>query len=73
MKIYRTLRTAFRALRRNPMRATLTILGIVIGVAAVIAMMEIGNGSSAEYPENHIEHGRQQPDGSSRRGSERRG
>jgi ABC-type antimicrobial peptide transport system permease subunit len=35
-----------RALRRNVMRAALTTLGIVIGVAAVIAMMEIGNGSS---------------------------
>ena len=35
-----------RALRRNVMRAGLTTLGIVIGVAAVIAMMEIGNGSS---------------------------
>ena len=46
MKAYRTLRTSLRALRRNPMRATLTILGIVIGVAAVIAMMEIGAGSS---------------------------
>ncbi|NLE28332.1 MAG: FtsX-like permease family protein [Phycisphaerae bacterium] len=42
----RTLRTAFRALRRNIMRSALTTLGIVIGVAAVIAMMEIGNGSS---------------------------
>jgi ABC-type antimicrobial peptide transport system permease subunit len=35
-----------RALRRNVMRAALTTLGIVIGVAAVIAMMEIGNGSA---------------------------
>jgi ABC-type antimicrobial peptide transport system permease subunit len=35
-----------RALRRNPMRALLTTLGIVIGVGAVIAMMEIGAGSS---------------------------
>ncbi len=42
----RTLRTAFHALRRNKMRSALTTLGIVIGVAAVIAMMEIGNGSS---------------------------
>jgi ABC-type antimicrobial peptide transport system permease subunit len=47
MKIYRTARTALRALRRNPMRAMLTTLGIVIGVGAVIAMMEIGTGSSA--------------------------
>jgi ABC-type antimicrobial peptide transport system permease subunit len=44
----RTTRTALRALRRNPMRATLTTLGIVIGVGAVIAMMEIGGGSSAQ-------------------------
>ncbi len=47
MKSYRTFKTALRALRRNVMRAALTTLGIVIGVAAVIAMMEIGNGSSA--------------------------
>ena len=47
MKIYRTVKTSLRALRRNPMRAALTTLGIVIGVGAVIAMMEIGSGSSA--------------------------
>jgi len=47
MKVYRTFRTALRGLLRNPMRAMLTTLGIVIGVAAVIAMMEIGAGSSA--------------------------
>jgi ABC-type antimicrobial peptide transport system permease subunit len=47
MKSLRTLKLAVRALRRNIMRASLTTLGIVIGVAAVIAMMEIGNGSSA--------------------------
>jgi len=47
MKAYRTVRTAMKALRRNPMRAMLTTLGIVIGVGAVIAMMEIGSGSSA--------------------------
>src|SRR5262245_45565189 len=46
MKSRRTLKTAVRALRRNVTRAALTPLGIVIGVAAVIAMMEIGNGSS---------------------------
>jgi ABC-type antimicrobial peptide transport system permease subunit len=47
MKSHRTVRIALKALRRNPMRALLTTLGIVIGVAAVIAMMEIGAGSSA--------------------------
>ncbi|MBU4448823.1 MAG: ATP-binding cassette domain-containing protein, partial [Proteobacteria bacterium] len=36
------VRTALHGLRRNVMRAALTTLGIVIGVAAVIAMMEIG-------------------------------
>lgn len=47
MKILRTIRTALQALQRNPMRAMLTTLGIVIGVGAVIAMMEIGKGSSS--------------------------
>ena len=47
MKSYRTIRTAMKGLRRNPMRATLTTLGIIIGVGAVIAMMEIGTGSSS--------------------------
>ena len=41
------VRTAAHALRQNKLRAVLTILGIVIGVAAVIAMVEIGNGSAA--------------------------
>jgi ABC-type antimicrobial peptide transport system permease subunit len=42
----RTLRMALRALRRNVLCSVLTTLGIVIGVAAVIAMMEIGQGSA---------------------------
>ncbi|MBM4300952.1 MAG: ATP-binding cassette domain-containing protein [Deltaproteobacteria bacterium] len=41
------VRTALHGLRRNVMRAALTALGIVIGVAAVIAMMEIGSGSAS--------------------------
>ena len=44
--IYRTLRMALHALRRNIMRSMLTCLGIIIGVAAVIAIVEIGNGSA---------------------------
>src|SRR5215469_10378361 len=44
--IFRTLKTALHALRRNIMRSVLTCLGIIIGVAAVIAMIEIGQGSS---------------------------
>ena len=39
---------AFRALRRNKMRSVLTALGIIIGVAAVIAMVGIGNGAKAQ-------------------------
>ena len=46
IKSVRTFVTALRALRRNLMRAALTTLGIMIGVGAVIAMMEIGTGSS---------------------------
>src|SRR5436190_19177063 len=41
-----TVRMALHALRRNVLRSALTCLGIIIGVAAVIAMMEIGGGSS---------------------------
>ena len=40
------LRIAGRALRRNVMRTLLTTLGIIIGVGAVITMMEIGNGAT---------------------------
>jgi ABC-type antimicrobial peptide transport system permease subunit len=46
-KACRILRMALRALRRNVMRSVLTCLGIIIGIAAVIAMMEIGRGSSS--------------------------
>jgi macrolide transport system ATP-binding/permease protein len=42
----RMFSTVLTSLRRNVLRAALTTLGIVIGVAAVIAMMEIGRGSS---------------------------
>ena len=46
MNLLRTANTALRALRRNIGRTLLTMLGIVIGIAAVIAMMEIGEGAS---------------------------
>ena len=45
MKIMNILLSAFRALRRNKMRSFLTMLGIIIGVAAVIAMLAIGQGA----------------------------
>lgn len=40
--------TALNALRRNLLRSILTMLGIVIGIASVIAMMEIGSGASKQ-------------------------
>ena len=46
MRLYSTMKTAFGALGRNVMRTLLTTLGIVIGVGAVITMMEIGNGTT---------------------------
>jgi len=43
---WNTLLLALRAIRRNLMRSFLTILGIVIGVAAVITMVTLGNGAT---------------------------
>jgi putative ABC transport system permease protein len=47
MDFFNTFRLALRALARNKMRSSLTMLGIVIGVGAVIATVSIGQG--AEY------------------------
>ena len=48
MNLFATLRIAVRALRRNTLRTLLTMLGIIIGVGAVIAMVSIGNGAKAQ-------------------------
>src|ERR1043165_4772939 len=45
MKLFNLIRIALKALQRNKLRAFLTMLGIIIGVAAVIAMVAIGQGS----------------------------
>jgi putative ABC transport system permease protein len=45
--LYETLRTAFVATAANKLRAALTILGILVGVAAVIGMVSVGEGASA--------------------------
>jgi len=47
MKINNLIKIAISAIRRNSLRSFLTMLGIVIGVAAVIAMLAIGQGSNA--------------------------
>ena len=44
MNILESVRIALRALAANKLRATLTMLGIIIGVGAVIALMSLGQG-----------------------------
>ena len=44
--LWNTLLLSLRAIRRNLLRSFLTILGIVIGVAAVITMVTLGNGAT---------------------------
>jgi len=51
MNFLMTLRIAFKALGRNKMRSGLTMLGIIIGVGAVIAMIAIGSGAKARIQE----------------------
>jgi putative ABC transport system permease protein len=45
--LWMTILTALRALRRNKLRSALTMLGIIIGVAAVVTMVSIGRGADA--------------------------
>ena len=40
--------SAARALRSNPMRSALTALGVIIGVASVVAMVALGSGAQAQ-------------------------
>ncbi|MDP1821893.1 MAG: ABC transporter permease [Archangium sp.] len=47
-----TFLMALREVRRNTMRSLLTMLGVVIGVAAVIALMTIGEGATAKVRQN---------------------
>ncbi|MDA8221009.1 ABC transporter permease [Desulfosporosinus sp.] len=47
MNFLESIRVSLRALRANKLRSSLTMLGIIIGVAAVIAMVGIGNGATA--------------------------
>jgi putative ABC transport system permease protein len=45
MDVGLSVKLAWRALARNPLRATLTMLGVIIGVAAVVATLAIGQGA----------------------------
>lgn len=51
MNLAATLRVALLAVRINKMRSALTMLGIIIGVAAVIVMIAVGNGAQARVEE----------------------
>jgi putative ABC transport system permease protein len=46
--LYETVRLALQAIFRNALRSFLTVLGVVIGVGAVIAMVTIGNGTTGQ-------------------------
>ncbi len=48
MKLFSILRVAARALRRNKLRTILTMLGLIIGVGAVIATVSLGNGAKSQ-------------------------
>ena len=48
MSIFMVLRVALKALARNKMRTSLTMLGMIIGVAAVITMVALGRGAQSE-------------------------
>ena len=48
MNFMEVLRTAIFALRGNWMRSALTSLGVIIGIAAVIVMVSVGQGTQAE-------------------------
>ncbi len=45
--LWLTVLSALRILRRNPLRAGLTMLGIIIGIGAVVAMVSLGQGATA--------------------------
>ncbi len=54
MNLYLTLKVALRALAKNRMRAGLTVLGVVIGIAAVTTMVSIGQ-SAGELVQNQFQ------------------
>ena len=51
MSLFMNLRIAFKALGRNKMRTALTMLGMIIGVGAVIAVVALGTGAQAQIEE----------------------
>lgn len=52
MSVFETIRTAFQSLRANAMRSILSMLGIIIGVAAVVSVVSVGTGGQQRVMEN---------------------
>ena len=50
--LWEAVKLALSSIMRNKLRSVLTLLGIVIGVAAVIALVTLGSGASAKVREN---------------------
>ena len=50
-KVLQSMKIAFRALRVNKLRSALTMLGVIIGVGAVIAMVAVGSGATKRIQE----------------------
>lgn len=50
--LFETIKLAFQAITRNALRSFLTVLGVVIGVAAVITMVTLGQGSTVQVTES---------------------
>jgi len=52
MSVLDTIRTAIHSLRANPLRSILSMLGIIIGVAAVVSVVSIGTGGQQQVLAN---------------------
>ena len=61
MNIWESVKTAWKAIFSNKLRSSLTMLGIVIGVCAVVLLVALGNGIPDQYAADIREHGSQRP------------
>ncbi len=63
MSLLELLRLAFSRLRTSRLRAALTMLGVIIGVASVVALVGVGPGHDHEHHQPAQQPGHQPPDG----------
>ncbi len=56
-RIFENLKVAFKSINSNKLRTFLTMLGIIIGVGAVVAVMSVGAGAEATITANLTEYG----------------